>query len=210
MLIASSSTIVGEMKSHAIARSDIPPRRNVSVDAADAKGTGVAWVISMLVATTGPSRSSTPAQRRRMHWRVPVSLDLVVEHAQGQRSSSHLERRGDIADQRARHPQPLALEALTCRVEQQVKLTERSSAKPVDEHEQLLAFGWLEVADDGFEQLAADCVSRCETGSATPRLPVDAHADFHFVVADVKRRRAGGWHDAARQGDSHRGRALDD
>ena len=55
MLIASSSAIVGVMNSQAIARSDIPPSRNVRVDVADAMGSGFASVISTLAATTDSS-----------------------------------------------------------------------------------------------------------------------------------------------------------
>src|SRR5207249_948568 len=117
MLIASSSAIVGVMNSHAIARSDIPPRRNVSADVADVTGTRAVSVISMLVATTGSFRSRAPAQRGRVHRAVPVPLDFLIEQAQCQGCARHFERRGHVTDQRPSDPQALALEPLTRRVE---------------------------------------------------------------------------------------------
>src|SRR6266704_2610221 len=52
MLIASSSTMVGLMNNHAIARSDIPARLVVKPGLAAATGTAVASLISIVVCTS--------------------------------------------------------------------------------------------------------------------------------------------------------------
>src|SRR5690349_520757 len=102
------------------------------------------------------------------------------------------------------------LEPLPRRIEEQVELAERRSAKSVDQHEQLGTLCRREIRDDGFEQLAADGVRGAELCAAPSGLAVDSYADFHFIIADAERRGAGGGHDAARKGDAHRGSAPDD
>src|SRR4029078_1772123 len=129
MLIASNRVTVGVMNSHAMARSDMPPSRDVVE--------GFAGVIAMEVVSVKSARALTidsfaldaPAQRGRAYRRVPMAPDLVVEHAQRQRGTGHLERRGDIADQGTRDTQSSALEPLPCRVEQQVELAQRRAAE---------------------------------------------------------------------------------
>src|SRR6476661_1038975 len=117
MLIASSRATVGVMKSHAMARSDIPPSRNVVESFAGVMAMGFVSLKSASVAMIKFSRSRAPSQCWRAHRRIPMPPDFIVEHAQRQRCPRHLERRGDVADQRSRDAQALALEPLACGVE---------------------------------------------------------------------------------------------
>src|SRR5947207_7145223 len=222
MLIASSSTIVGVMKSHATARSDIPAGFTKSPRPTTGMATGAGSVISILVSTTlvlchtvrshtlanaRVPASRTPAESRSMHRRVPVLRDLVVQYAKRNRSSRHLQRGGEVSDKRSCHAQTPALQPSVRRVEEEIELAQRRASQPVDQQQQIRTFCGLEIIDNTLEQLVANRLGGSELGSAPARLTVNAHPYFHLVIANLEGRHPGRGHDATGEGNAH-GRRL--
>src|SRR5258705_1253850 len=83
-------------------------------------------------ATAKTPSSDAPAQRGRVHRRIPQSLRLAVEHRYGDRGAGHVEG-GDIGtSQKTRRRDPRAVQNTLCAVDHQVELDSRSSARRFD------------------------------------------------------------------------------
>ena len=77
-------------------------------------------------------------------------------------------------------------------MEGDVQLDEGRAAHAVDEGEDLVAAGQVQVGDDRRDEPLGHLVDRREPLPSAPRLAMDADPDFDLVVAELEGRSAGG------------------
>src|SRR5580698_8400625 len=103
-------------------------------------------------------------------------LDLRVEAAERDRRAGHVQRRAVVADVVPPDVDP-ALRQLLVRVPvEQVQLTDRSAAQPVDHERHVVTAAEGQVGDDRLEQLIDDLVGAGQLLAAASRLAVDTDA----------------------------------
>ena len=90
-----------------------------------------------------------------------------------------------------------------------VELHERRRAHAVHDDDDLVAFV-IDVREDLVEQLFRDLVCGQQLLTMRAWLAVDADADLHLVLFELKARLAGGWHRARLNGHAHGADVRDD
>src|SRR5690606_36874459 len=150
------------------------------------------------------STSRSPTQAGRLHGGVPQLRQLVVELEQGDRDALHLEGRDVGADQVASDGHAATFEEPVEVPIHDVQLDERRPSHRVDESEDVVAGSDDTVFEDRPGQDLHDLGRALDLHPLPARLPVDADADLHLIVAGLEgglaRRRNG----ARRQCHSHR------
>src|SRR5258705_10541579 len=86
-----------------------------------------------------------------MHGRVPEALHLLVEHRYRRRTTGHIERCDEIADQRSRHDGTGWFEQSADRITHQIKLRERRRSEAVDQEDGLPASPRAQISSDGVD-----------------------------------------------------------
>src|SRR5258707_14407997 len=115
-----------------------------------------------------------------MHGRVPEALHLLVEHRYRRRTTGHIERCDEVADQRSRHDSTGWFEQSADNIVHQIKLRKRRRAKAVDQQDSLAPRALAQIGSDGVYHLHRDLGSRPEFYAAASRLAMNTQADFHF------------------------------
>src|SRR5207247_4368524 len=114
----------------------------------------------------------SPTQGRRMDGRVPEALHLLVKHRYRHRTTGHIKRCDEIADQRSRHDSTSWFEQSADRIIHQIKLRERRRAEAVDQQDSLATRALAEIGSDGVDHLRRYLGSRPEFYTAASRLPM--------------------------------------
>src|SRR5262249_56579952 len=117
---------------------------------------------------------------------VPQARQLLVELQQRDRATRHLERRDVRPDQVAGDLDPAAVEELLQVVVDDVELDQRRAAHAVDEREHLVAQLEGKVLDDRRREALDDLRRWLELDTLSPRLGMDADADFHLLAAALE------------------------
>src|SRR6266404_1004919 len=141
-----------------------------------------------------------------MHGGVAEAPHLLVEHRYRRRTTGHIERCDEVADQRSRHDSTGWFEQSADNIIHQIKLRKRRRAEAVDQQDSLATRALAEIGSDGVDHLRRYLGSRPEFYAAASRLAVDTHTDLHLVLGDVEGRLAGRRNRAARQRDADRAR----
>src|SRR3984957_10413466 len=129
--------------------------------------------------------------------------DLVIKAAERDRRARHVQRRAVLADVVAPDVNPALAELLMRIAVQQVQLTDRRAAQPVDHERDVVALAERQVSDDCLQELVHDVVGAGQLLPPAARLAVDPDTHLHLVLAELEQRRALGGRRAGRQRHTH-------
>src|SRR6476619_3846715 len=91
----------------------------------------------------------SPTQSRCMHGRIPEALHLLVKHRYRRRTTCHIERCDEIADQRSRNDGTGWFEQSADGIIHQIKLRKRRRSEAVDQQDGLAARALAKIGSDG-------------------------------------------------------------